>query len=105
MMLRPIPLVVTVMACNILLQISTALPKTEFSSLNNYAQPSCTAGRAALITGQMPIRTGLTTVGQPGNPVGLQKEDPTLANLLKPMGYMTGQIGKNHLGDRNEHLP
>lgn len=72
---------------------------------DSYAQPSCTAGRAALITGQMPIRTGLTTVGQPGNPIGLQKEDPTIADLLKPMGYMTGQIGKNHLGDRNEHLP
>ncbi|SMO77986.1 arylsulfatase [Solitalea koreensis] len=72
---------------------------------DGYAQPSCTAGRAALITGQLPIRTGLTTVGQPGNPLGLKKEDPTLANLLKPMGYMTGQIGKNHLGDRNEHLP
>ena len=70
-----------------------------------YAQPSCTAGRAALITGQLPIRTGLTTVGQPGNPLGLKKEDPTLAELLKPKGYMTGQIGKNHLGDRNEHLP
>lgn len=72
---------------------------------DNYAQPSCTAGRAALITGQMPIRTGLTTVGQPGNPIGLRKEDPTIAELLKPLGYMTAQIGKNHLGDRNEHLP
>lgn len=72
---------------------------------DSYAQPSCTAGRAALITGQLPIRTGLTTVGQPGNPVGLKKEDPTIAELLKPMGYMTCQIGKNHLGDRNEHLP
>lgn len=72
---------------------------------DHYAQPSSTAGRAALITGQVPIRTGLTTVGQPGNPIGLQKEDPTLAELLKPYGYMTAQIGKNHLGDRNEHLP
>lgn len=70
-----------------------------------YAQPSCTAGRAAMITGQLPVRTGLTTVGQPGNPLGLQKEDPTLAELLKPLGYMNGQFGKNHLGDRNEHLP
>jgi arylsulfatase len=72
---------------------------------DHYSQPSCTAGRAAFITGQTPIRTGLTTVGQPGNPLGLQLEDPTIANLLKPMGYMTGQFGKNHLGDRNEHLP
>jgi arylsulfatase len=72
---------------------------------DHYSQPSCTAGRAAFITGQKPVRTGLTTVGQPGNPLGLQKEDPTIADLLKPMGYMTGQFGKNHLGDRNEHLP
>jgi arylsulfatase len=71
----------------------------------HYAQPSCTAGRAAFITGQKPVRTGLTTVGQPGNPLGLQKEDPTIADLLKPLGYLTGQFGKNHLGDRNEHLP
>ncbi len=72
---------------------------------DHYSQPSCTAGRAAFITGQKPVRTGLTTVGQPGNPIGLRAEDPTLANLLKPHGYMTGQFGKNHLGDRNEHLP
>lgn len=72
---------------------------------DHYSQPSCTAGRAAFITGQKPVRTGLTTVGQPGNPLGLKKEDPTLAELLKPLGYMTGQFGKNHLGDRNEHLP
>jgi len=72
---------------------------------DHYAQPSCTAGRAALITGQEPVRTGLTTVGQPGNPLGLKKEDPTLATLLKPYGYMTGQFGKNHLGDLDEHLP
>ncbi len=72
---------------------------------DHYGQPSCTAGRAAFITGQKPIRTGLTTVGQPGNPLGLKPEDPTVADLLKPMGYMTGQFGKNHLGDRNEHLP
>ena len=70
-----------------------------------YAQASCTAGRAALITGQIPMRTGLTTVGMPGAPQGIQPEDPTLANLLKPLGYMTAQIGKNHLGDRNEYLP
>jgi arylsulfatase len=70
-----------------------------------YAQASCTAGRAALITGQLPMRTGLTTVGMPGAPQGLQPEDPTLAELLRPLGYATAQIGKNHLGDRNEFLP
>jgi arylsulfatase len=70
-----------------------------------YGQASCTAGRAALITGQIPMRTGLTTVGMPGAPQGIQPEDPTLAELLKPQGYMTAQIGKNHLGDRNEFLP
>jgi arylsulfatase A-like enzyme len=70
-----------------------------------YAQQSCTAGRAAFITGQSPIRTGLTKVGLPGSPIGLQKEDPTLAELLKPLDYMTFQNGKNHLGDRNEFLP
>src|ERR1700676_3060709 len=72
---------------------------------DSYAQASCTAGRAAFITGQLPLRTGLTTVGLPGSPLGLQAEDPTLAELLKPEGYMTAQIGKNHLGDRNEFLP
>ena len=70
-----------------------------------YAQQSCRAGRAAFITGQSPIRTGLTKVGLPGSPIGLQKQDPTLAELLKPLGYMTFQNGKNHLGDRNEFLP
>lgn len=70
-----------------------------------YAQASCTAGRAAFITGQLPLRTGLTTVGMPGAPQGIQPEDPTLAELLKPEGYMTAQHGKNHLGDRNEFLP
>jgi len=70
-----------------------------------YAEQSCTAGRAAFITGQHPFRTGLTKVGMPGAPEGIQKEDPTLAELLKPHGYMTGQFGKNHLGDRDEHLP
>jgi arylsulfatase A-like enzyme len=70
-----------------------------------YGQQSCTAGRAAFITGQSPIRTGLTKVGLPGAPEGMQKEDPTLAGLLKPHGYMTGQFGKNHLGDRDEMLP
>ena len=70
-----------------------------------YGQQSCTAGRAAFITGQSPIRTGLTKVGLPGAPEGLSKSDPTIAELLKPLGYATGQFGKNHLGDRNEHLP
>lgn len=70
-----------------------------------YAQQSCTAGRAAFITGQSPYRTGLLKVGLPGAKEGLQKEDPTIAELLKPMGYTTGQFGKNHLGDRHEHLP
>jgi len=72
---------------------------------DHYAQPSCTAGRAAFITGQYPIRSGMTTVGQPGSPLGLQAASPTLAEVLKPLGYRTGQFGKNHLGDRNEHLP
>ena len=70
-----------------------------------YGQQSCTAGRAAFITGQSPIRTGLTKVGLPGAKEGLTKADPTLAELLKPIGYTTGQFGKNHLGDRNDMLP
>lgn len=70
-----------------------------------YGQQSCTAGRAAFICGQNPLRTGLTKVGMPGATVGLQPEDPTIAELLKPLGYATGQFGKNHLGDRNEYLP
>src|SRR6218665_2720042 len=70
-----------------------------------YGQQSCTAGRAAFILGQCPFRTGLTKVGLPGATVGLQKEDPTIAEFLKPLGYMTGQFGKNHLGDRDEFLP
>lgn len=70
-----------------------------------YAQPSCTAGRAAFLTGQYPIRTGLTSVGQPGSAVGLSAEDVTIAELLKAQGYSTAQFGKSHLGDRNEHLP
>ena len=70
-----------------------------------YTQQSCTAGRAAFITGQHPFRTGLLTIGMPGAKSGLQKSDPTLAELLKPHGYVSGQFGKNHLGDRDEHLP
>ena len=70
-----------------------------------YGQQSCTAGRAAFITGQSPIRTGLTKVGLPGAPEGMQPEDPTIATLLKARGYVTGQFGKNHLGDRDAMLP
>jgi arylsulfatase len=70
-----------------------------------YGQQSCTAGRAAFITGQSPKRTGLLKIGMPGDPLGLQPEDPTIAEILKPMGYATGQFGKNHLGDRDEYLP
>ena len=70
-----------------------------------YGQQSCTAGRAAFITGQSPMRTGLTKVGLPGTPEGMKKEDPTIAGLLKAQGYATGQFGKNHLGDRDDMLP
>ena len=70
-----------------------------------YGQQSCTAGRAAFILGQTPFRTGLLKVGLPAAKQGLQDKDPTIAELLKPMGYATAQIGKNHLGDRNEYLP
>lgn len=73
--------------------------------MDHYAQASCTAGRAAFITGQSPIRVGLATVGLAGSPIGLQTEDPTLAVFLKDQGYSTGQFGKNHLGDLDEHLP
>ena len=70
-----------------------------------YAEASCTAGRANFVTGQLPIRTGLTTVGQAGATVGMPAQAPTIATALKSMGYATGQFGKNHLGDRNEYLP
>ena len=70
-----------------------------------YGQQSCTAGRAAFITGQNPLRTGLTKVGLPGADFGIRPEDPTIAELLKPLGYATAQFGKNHLGDLDEHLP
>ncbi len=70
-----------------------------------YGQQSCTAGRAAFITGQNPLRTGLTKVGMPGADLGLRPEDPTIAEMLKPLGYVTGQFGKNHLGDKDEFLP
>ena len=70
-----------------------------------YAEASCTAGRANFITGELPIRTGLTTVGQAGAKVGMPDEAPTIATALKTMGYETGQFGKNHLGDLNQYLP
>jgi arylsulfatase A-like enzyme len=72
---------------------------------DHYGQPSCTAGRAAFLMGQFPVRTGMTTVGIPGSTRGIQKTDPTLAEVLKSLGYATAQFGKNHLGDRNEFLP
>lgn len=80
-----------------------AIEGTAFTDY--YGQQSCTAGRAAFITGQNPLRTGLTKVGMPGAELGLRAEDPTIAELLKPLGYATGQFGKNHLGDRDEFLP
>jgi arylsulfatase len=67
---------------------------------SHYGQPSCTAGRAAFIMGQLPIRTGMTTIGIPGSARGIQKVHPTLAEVLTQQGYATGQTGKNHLGDR-----
>ena len=70
-----------------------------------YGEQSCTAGRSAFVTGQHPVRTGLTKVGLPGADLGLQAEDPTIAELLKPLGYTTGQFGKNHFGDKDEFLP
>jgi arylsulfatase len=72
---------------------------------DSYGEQSCTAGRSSFVTGQSVFRTGLSKVGVPAAPVGLQAEDPTIAELLKPLGYATGQFGKNHLGDRNEYLP
>ena len=70
-----------------------------------YGQQSCTAGRASFILGQEPFRTGLLTIGMPGDPHGIQDWMPTIADALKTQGYATGQFGKNHLGDRDEHLP
>jgi arylsulfatase len=81
------------------------LAKEGMMFTDSYAEQSCTAGRASFITGQSGLRTGMTKVGLPGATTGLQKEDPTIATLLKPLGYVTAQIGKNHLGDRNEFLP
>jgi arylsulfatase A-like enzyme len=72
---------------------------------DSYGEQSCTAGRSAFITGQSVFRTGLSKVGMPGAKTGLSEEDPTIAELLKPLGYATGQFGKNHLGDQDQHLP
>ena len=72
---------------------------------DSYGEQSCTAGRSAFLTGQSVYRTGLSKVGVPGSEVGLQAEDPTIAELLKPLGYATGQFGKNHLGDLNTVPP
>ncbi len=82
-----------------------SIAKNGILFTDHYGQPSCTAGRAAFITGQLPVRTGMTTIGIPGSKRGIQKEDPTLAEVLKSVGYNTAQFGKNHLGDRNEFLP
>lgn len=81
------------------------LAKEGGQFMTYYAQQSCTAGRSAFITGQLPFRTGLSKVGFPGADLGIKPEDPTLAELIKPLGYMTGQFGKNHLGDKDEMLP
>jgi arylsulfatase len=81
------------------------LAKEGMMFTDAYAEQSCTAGRASFITGQSGLRTGMTKVGLPGATLGLQKEDPTIAEMLKPLGYATAQIGKNHLGDRNEFIP
>ena len=81
------------------------LAKEGMRFTDSYGEQSCTAGRASFITGQSGFRTGLTKVGVPAAPVGLQAEDPTIAELLKPLGYATGQFGKNHLGDLNKFLP
>src|SRR5208282_4527497 len=81
------------------------LAREGLSFTDYYGQQSCTAGRACFITGQNPVRTGLTKVGLPGADIGLRAEDPTIAELLKPFGYATGQFGKNHLGDKDEFLP
>ena len=81
------------------------LAKEGMIFMDHYAHASCTAGRAAFILGQYPMRTGLSTVGLPGAKEGIQAKDPTLARMLKNEGYVTGQFGKNHLGDRDEHLP
>ncbi len=81
------------------------LAKEGMMFTDAYGEQSCTAGRSSFITGQSVYRTGLSKVGLPGADVGLQPEDPTIADVLKPLGYATGQFGKNHLGDLNKYLP
>src|SRR5271170_1801174 len=81
------------------------LAKEGMMFIDSYGEQSCTAGRSSFITGQSVFRTGMSKVGMPGSDVGLQPEDPTIAELLKPLGYATGQFGKNHLGDLNKFLP
>lgn len=81
------------------------LAKEGMKFQHYYGEQSCTAGRAAFITGQYGIRTGHTKVGFPGAPMGISQEDPTIGVFMKSLGYVTGQFGKNHLGDRNECLP
>src|SRR5262245_61459369 len=81
------------------------LAKEGLKFTDYYAENSCTAGRSTFITGQVTLRTGMSKVGLPGATVGLQARDITIAQALKPLGYATGQFGKNHLGDRNEFLP
>ena len=81
------------------------LAKEGMIFTDHYADQSCTAGRSSFITGQSVVRTGLSKVGMPAAPQGIQSGDVTIATLLKQEGYATGQFGKNHLGDRNEHLP
>ncbi|HZN56500.1 MAG TPA: sulfatase-like hydrolase/transferase, partial [Planctomycetota bacterium] len=81
------------------------LAKEGLRFLHYYGEQSCTAGRAAFLTGQHGIRTGLTKVGFPGAPMGMSQLDPSIGGLLKSLGYGTGQFGKNHVGDRNETLP
>src|SRR5262245_15612433 len=81
------------------------IAKEGMKFTDSYGEQSCTAGRASFITGQSVFRTGLSKVGMPGSPIGLQPQDPTIAGLLKPLGYATGQFGKNHFGDLNKFLP
>src|SRR5215510_4891956 len=81
------------------------IAKEGMKFTDSYGEQSCTAGRASFLTGQSVFRTGLSKVGMPGSPIGLQPQDPTIAELLKPLGYATGQFGKNHFGDLNKFLP
>ncbi len=81
------------------------IAKEGMTFTDYYAEQSCTAGRSSFIMGQSVFRTGLSKVGLPGAELGMKKEDPTIAGLLKNHGYVTGQFGKNHLGDKDEHLP